>query len=389
VQYYYGHGDSFTFFTGSNFFTDQFAKDPSAIKYLFASIKEIGDWYNANGGEQEFSGYFTTPSNNMVMKISAIISYVAFNRFLIVSLFFGFFSFVGQWKLFLVFDELNLKRHRKLLAYAVLYTPSIWFWGSGLIKDSICLGATGFIIHILHQFFIKKKVSISNLLFLIILVYLVSVIKIYITVVLLAGLFMFFLVAFFKLIQNIILKTALIIILVIISGFVLANIDLGSRISDIAKDSVAQIETFQNNYQAVQNSDGGGKGGFEIGDINPSLGGILLKSPYVIFTCLYRPFPWEGGSAMILFTSLESMILLLFTLYLFARTKVFRFFTTIFSNPYLIFCLTITILFALVIGFTTFNFGTMVRYKIIFLPFLYFLLVYIYSEITTPKATLH
>jgi hypothetical protein len=36
-------------------------------------------------------------------------------------------------------------------------------------------------------------------------------------------------------------------------------------------------------------------------------------------------------------------------------------------------------LFALIIGFTTFNFGTLIRYKIMLLPFYYFMLVAIFN----------
>lgn len=385
LQYYYGYGDSFTFYNGSNFYTSEFAKDPGTLKYLFSNMKEVADWYNANGNDQYFSGYFNNPSNNMVMKICAVTSYFAFNKFLIITLFFGFFSFVGQWKLFLVFDKINMNRHRKLLAFATLYTPSIWFWGSGLIKDSICLGAAGFIIHILYSCFIKKKISVINLFFLVLLIYIVSIIKIYITVIMLAGLVAFAFITFFKLLKNAIFKIAAYFILFIVGAIVISTIDLGSQLSDIAKDSVTQIEGFQNNYQVLQDSEDRSKGGFEIGDIDPSLTGIALKSPYVIFTTLYRPFPWEGGSIMILLTSLESMLLLISTLYLLFKTKFIGFFTTIFGNPYLMFCFVITILFALVIGFTTFNFGTMIRYKIIFLPFFYFLLAYIYSQVTDKK----
>ena len=382
VQYYYGYGDSFTYFAGSNFFTDQFSKDFANIRYLFAPIKEVEYWYNSIEGDINFTGYFSTASANMVMKISAVISYLSFNKYLIISLFFGFFSFAGQWKLFLIFDELNKNRHRKLLAFATLYTPSIWFWGSGLSKDSICLGALGFIIHILFKLFVKKKFSIANLLYLAILVYIVTVIKSYIIIILLVSTGALVFDKFIKAAKNIILRIGLFFIAVALFAVVLAASNFTQTLTDITEESVLQIQSFQNNYQASQEEEQGSKGGFGIGEVNPSLGSVALKSPLVIFTCLYRPFLWESKSIMILLTSLESMLLLYFTLYLFKKTKLTGFFKAIFLNPYLLFCFVLSMIFALIIGFTTFNFGTMVRYKIIFLPFFYFMLVNIYSGIT-------
>ena len=386
VQYYYGYGDSFTYFAGSNFFTDQFAKDPSTIKYLFSSIKETSYWYDMTSGDKYFSGYFGAASGNMVMKISAVLSYLSFNRFLIISLFFGFFSFAGQWKLFLVFDDINKNRYRKLLAFATLYSPSIWFWGSGLMKDSLCIGATGFVIHFLYTLLIKKKFSIWGLIYSLIFLYAISVIKSYITAILFVSMAVMLLFIFLKKVKHIVLKLGIIMLLMVVTATVLANLDLSSQITEIAEESVLQIQSFQQNYQASQEAEEMSKGGYEIGELNPSLTSIVLKSPLVIFTCLYRPFMWESGKIMIFFTSLESTLLLLCTLYLFKKTKVIGFFKIIFTNQYMLFCFVLSMLFALTIGFTTFNFGTMVRYKIIFLPFFYFMLVYIYSEMIKNKA---
>ncbi|MEI7736988.1 MAG: hypothetical protein WCI49_16075, partial [Ferruginibacter sp.] len=62
------------------------------------------------------------------------------------------------------------------------------------------------------------------------------------------------------------------------------------------------------------------------------------------------------------------------------------FFGIVFSNSFYLFSFLVSILFALVIGFTTFNFGSIVRYKIILLPFYYFMLVGIYTKLEERKA---
>ena len=122
-----------------------------------------------------------------------------------------------------------------------------------------------------------------------------------------------------------------------------------------------------------------------MGELDGSFNNLILKSPLVIFTCLFRPFLWESKKLIILFTSLESTLLLLSTLFVMIRMGIIHFFLVIFRKPYLLFCFSISIIFALVIGFTTFNFGTMIRYKIIFLPFYYFLLVHLYSTYIASK----
>ena len=381
IQYYYGYGDSFTFFRGGNFFTSRFSENLSDIKYLFSPIKEIADWYNSSPeGDEYFSGWFNNPSGNMVMKISALLSYISFNRFLIISLFFGFFSFLGQWKLFLVFDDINKGRNRKLLAIATLYSPSIWFWGSGLLKDSICLGAMGFMIHILYRFFVNKKFSPSQVLYFLLLFYVVTVIKSYITNILIISLAFTLLFIFLRSVKGFLVKMGLAIFGLLVGIILLSQINFTSQINDAVLDAAQQINSFQQSYQGSSEQEVDSKGGFSMKEVDPSLTSILIRAPWVVFTCLFRPFIWESRKVMIFFTSIESMILLYCTLYLIVKNKFRGFFKIIFADEYLFFCFILSILFATIIGFTTFNFGTMIRYKIIFLPFFYFMLVSIYSK---------
>src|SRR6478672_2398632 len=44
-QYYYGYGDTFGFYRGGQFITDQIGKDFSNVRYFFASMENVGEWY--------------------------------------------------------------------------------------------------------------------------------------------------------------------------------------------------------------------------------------------------------------------------------------------------------------------------------------------------------
>ena len=385
VQYYYGYGDSFIYYAGSNYLRDHLLQDADNIKYFFASAEDVEKWYNFEVGDISYAGYYGVASNLFVMKISAIISLLAFNKFLIISLFFGFFSFAGQWRLFQVFNDINKGKHTKLLAWAVLYTPSIWFWGSGLMKDSICIGGIGFIVYYLYEIFIKKNFSLKSLFMLALMVYFVGSIKSYIIIILtvsLATIIFFNLISGFK---NILVKGFVVLIFLFFTIVVAFVTNFADQLQIIAEESKAQVDTYQRNYEALQNEDETSRAGLKSNEIDASLGGMLLHSPVAIFTCLFRPFPWESGKIMILFTSLESMLLLFSTLFLLFKLRILGFFRIIFSNPYLLFSLVISLLFALVIGFTTYNFGTMARYKIILMPFYYFMLVSLYIHVKAKK----
>ena len=379
VQYYYGYGDSFTFKVGSNFLREQLLQDAGNIKYYFVPAEDVEKWYNFEVGNINYAGYLGTESNLFVMKISSIVSFLAFNKFLIISIIFGFFSFNGQWKLFQVFNDINKGQNTKLLAWAVLYMPSIWFWGSGLMKESICLGGLGYIIFFIYKIFVKKKFKLIDIFGLIFLVYLVNSIKSYVIIILVVSLST---IIFYNLIgrlKNIVIKGFVILVFLLTSSIIAYILNFGEQLKQLAHESKVQVDTYQKNYQTTQEEDQSSKAGVESEEVDASIMGMILHSPIAVFTCLYRPFLWESRKIIILFTSLESMLLLFSTLYLVFKMKFFGFFKGIFSDRYILFSFVLSILFAMIIGFTTYNFGTMVRYKIMLLPFYYFMLVQLYS----------
>jgi len=387
VQYYYGYGDSFTYYVGSNFLTDQVSSNLGNVSYFFASPQEVYNAYTTQVGDYNYAGYFAIGSALFIMKISAALSYLSFNKFLIISLFFGFFSFIGQWRLFKVFNHINKYKHQNLLAWAVLYSPSIWFWGSGLMKDSVCIGAVGIILHILYFSFVNRRFSLKELALLVFLVFIVWNIKSYIISILAVGLVSTLLLKSLTSIKNILIKSFIITVFFIAMVAVAFLANFSEQLKTLAEESQQQVLSFQQSYQAIQQEDETSRATIEMKAIDPSISGILTYSPIAVFNCLFRPFLWESRKVIILFTSLESTLLLLSTLYLLGITRFFGFFKSIFNNEYLFFCFSVSILFALIIGFTTYNFGTMVRYKIILLPFYYFLLVSIFTKFTQQRAT--
>lgn len=379
VQYYYGYGDSFVFFYGSKFLSTQVAQDAGNIKYFFKSAAEVKAWYDFEVSDINYSGYFGIASNLFVMKISAFLSLFTFNKYLITTLFFGFFSFAGLWRLFLVFKDINRNKELKMLAWAILFVPSVWFWGSGLIKDSICIGGIGFIIYALHKLFIKKEFSIRSTASLVLFVYIIGIIKSYIIIALLVGLSVIIFYKFITPFKNVVIRGFIIIVFLFAMLVLTYLTNFSDQLQLLAEESIVQVDSFKRNYEAVQKEDERSMAGMEIKEMDLSPAGMIVQSPAVIFTCLFRPFIWESRKVFILFSAFESLLLLLCTLYVMIKLKFFGFFREIFNNPFVLASFIIALFFALIIGFTTFNFGTMARYKIVLLPFYYFTLVSLYT----------
>jgi hypothetical protein len=257
--------------------------------------------------------------------------------------------------------------------------PSVWFWGSGLNKDSVCLGSIGFIIHYIYAVFIKKQVNIKNIIPLVVLVYIVLIIKSYIIIILAVGVSVYIFNKFVTPFKNIVIRAFIISVFlfgVLIIAFVT---NISDQVQLLAEESMMQVESFRRNYDAVQNIDERSRGNIMSRDLDLSFSSLITQSPVAIFTCLFRPFLWESRKVVILLGSLESLLLLYSTLYVMFKLKFLGFFREIFNNPFVLTSFIISILFAMVIGFTTYNFGTMARYKIILLPFYLFTLVSLYT----------
>jgi hypothetical protein len=73
-----------------------------------------------------------------------------------------------------------------------------------------------------------------------------------------------------------------------------------------------------------------------------------------------------------LLSALESLMMLALTIYMIFKMKS-RVFVAM-RDPNIIFCLVFSITFAFAVGISTFNFGTLTRYKIPLIPF-YFLAI--------------
>lgn len=385
LQYYYGYGDSFGYYTGGDVLRKMISKDFSSIKYFFSSGEEMYAAAQATGFGDITPITMNGDANAVIMKISTLLSYISFNCFLPISLFFGFFSFIGSWKLFYVLQKLNGERHVNLLGIATIVTPSLWFWGSALLKEPICIGALGIAVYILYKSIYKTGFKLKNILLLLLMFYIITIVKSYITALFVASVLLVFVWRFFGTIKNIILKTIAILFFLFFVTVAALSIDVAGTLQQIVISSYSQIESYKNNYEAVQEDYEDSRAGFSIGDINPTLGSLILKSPKVIVSCLFRPFLWESRKIIILFAAFETFFVLIATLFVLFKTRIFGFFYYCFNDPVRLFCFIFSILFALVIGYTTFNFGTMARYKIIFLPFYFFLLINIYTVSSAKK----
>ncbi len=341
-------------------------KDPTHINLLFIPAKDfdqalLADIFNL--------GYFNEESNYMVTRIVAVLSFITFGKFLAISLIFSMISFTGVWRLFCFFYEQYPQLHKQF-AIGILYLPTFVFWSSGILKDPLCTGALGWITYSLYSIFYSRKNPVIYILLTLIFSYLLVILKVYIIVSYIPFFALFMILKNVNLIKNRFAKILLVSAFFIgtIFGFIRITSAMQKALGNFASQGVAQsIKSYQTNYE---NQSGTATSNFSLGiDFDGSVQSLARMAPAAIVATLFRPFIWESKKLSTLLSSLESLALMLFTLYVLVKVGIKKFITTIITKPIVLYCLMFSVIFALFVGATTLNFGSLVRYKIPAIPF--------------------
>jgi hypothetical protein len=107
--------------------------------------------------------------------------------------------------------------------------------------------------------------------------------------------------------------------------------------------------------------------GYNLGVLDGTMVGTMKLAPQAINASLFRPYVWEAKNVLMLMAAGESLIILLLTVFILIRTPISS--LRAFREPDVLFCMAFAITFAFAVGVSTFNFGTLMRYKIPMLPF--------------------
>lgn len=372
VVFYWGNGDTSTYFKEVIFFRQLLAENKTSFYQIFTQdYSYFRDTYQIIGSINN-SGF-------MVTKIALIISYFSFSRFLITTMLFSVVAYCSLFTLFKTFVAF-IPRYHFPIALAVLFFPSIAIYGSGILKDTVSFTALGFFFYAAYEMALKKNLSIKYIAIILISGYFIAVVKSYILAAFLLPFLLFFIAKIIKGLKSILTKLAVSFILIFTVIAVL--IGFSTQIEDAigvgsTEELQNQIMELQNEYSKMtENSDSN----FSLGTIEPTLLGLVKKLPAGFVATLYRPFIWEASSLFTLVSALESLFLLLFTLYVLIKVNPVKFFLTIISNSNVFLCLGFSIIFASLVGLSTLNFGTLARYRVPVIPFYLMGLLIVFYE---------
>ncbi|WP_375437083.1 hypothetical protein [uncultured Hymenobacter sp.] len=329
-------------------------------------------WFGSTGGNNtEF----------FVVRIAAFLGLFCFNCYTVIALLFALISFTGVWAMYTTFLRLYPAAYKQL-AVAAFFLPSVFFWGSGLMKDSLCLGALGWVFYGFYYGLILKQNVLRSFLLGGFGAYLLIMIKVYILMSFLAPASLWVFNENSQRINNALLRSLLkpffIAVGLAVGYFGSVNLTKGDERFDVEKIGERSRITQQALFSRTKENGSA----YDIGKLDGSLGSIIRVAPQAVFATLYRPFLWEARNPVMLLSAVESLCFTWFTISILFRTGLTRSLRLIAARPVLPFCLIFTLIFAVGVGVNSGNFGTLVRYKIPLMPFYLSALYILHAEAT-------
>ncbi|MFZ7139315.1 MAG: hypothetical protein ACO1G4_01715 [Bacteroidota bacterium] len=363
---YYSGGDTIYYFFDSM----------TMSNLLFKNFVQFGDVVINGWANHKFSYldsttgtfvYYRSPESFFISRIIWPFTIIGLQQMIPTVMVLALVSFGGVWRMYQIFIK-EFPALERPLAYTFFFLPSVFFWGSGILKDSITLSALGYFFYSFYYVFIEPKKVIKNLIIVVISAWIIISIKAYIFIGVLPGALIWIVGKMTSRIRGSFIRKVtfpLIMLIVGFSGFLLLNMlgdELGKfKIDKLLDEAVVSNTDLQADYY--------GGNSFSIGEIEPTVESMLIHMPLAINAALFRPYITEARNVMMMVSGIENLFILFFTLYVLYKVKIFGIFKYFNKNHLLTFSLIFSLFFAFAVGISTSNFGSLVRYRIPLLPF--------------------
>ncbi len=313
----------------------------------------------------EFPEYKGEYRSEFFIRILSLILLFSGGSYWISSVYLSLISFLGSWYLIKTLALLSEKlKWPALIGFMLI--PSVVFWSSGVLKDAVANACFFYLCTFLIRFYCRKPVALSEHIFYAITLIVLLKLRFY-----LGGAILFFIGLF--LVRNMInrymsigsLKYLIYLTVITILIFGVSMIDYNLQFNHFP-------QSIYQNYQAIAaSSEGANIISF---NLSPDWWGIIQNFPKSIFYGLVGPLPGQGSStsSVYWFENMVLITLLISNIYLFYKHR------SLSVNPtILIFSVFGFILvMAMLLPIAAPNFGTLMRYKSVYLPFWWMLLLY-------------
>jgi hypothetical protein len=371
--FYYGGGDTQNYFIGAKVLTNTLFTEPiNFFRLLFVDNNEIPtDLIHIT---KQIS-YSRATEEWFMVRITSVINIFGFNRYLLSSILISLIAFWGAWNMFKSFI-IFFPKHHKAAFISIFLLPSVIFWSSGILKDTITFAALGIFFYHFVKIFIQNKISLISLITITVSAIIIYKLKAYIILGFMPGIFIALFINYkTKITNNIIRKVSspILFIIIISIGYILVV----NMLNDSNKYKIDTLENRVEGFHSWHTTTGGSS--YNLGDVEYTTTGIISKIPAALNVTFFRPYLWEARNITSLMGAIESFTLLILFIIVLWKNKL-KWIIDSFKNSFLALAFIYSIVFGFAVGFTSYNFGALARYKVPVMPFFVFLLLYYYYK---------
>lgn len=355
--HYYAVGDTFNYFQDGIKMADLAKVDiGSYLKFLWA-------------GDESYSItselIYRQPRAMFLSKITSIFCLFTSGNYWVISLYFSAACFITAW--ILVKKIAALYSPAEIPAViSFLFFPSVVFWSSGIIKESIALGSLFYLTYIFLKIFNRESLSISLWVMTAFFTWLLWNLKYYYLAVFLPVTFTTLAIHF--LLSTVTIKSLGVKIMLWSMVFIVPLLAVSMLHPNFYPQRFVEVVVSSyNEYKTISNPDDL----IHYHSLKATPLSLLRNAPWALVSGLYRPFLTEADSFLKLCIGVENLILTILTI---ATIRNIR---KMVRNKYrllLVSVLIYTILLCIFLALSTPNFGTLSRYRVGFLPFFMLLL---------------
>lgn len=341
--YYYSVADTFHYFN-------------DAGRLAALAQQDVGTYLEAlfhNKGLDTLGLIYAEPRAVYLAKITSLFSLFTAHNYWVTGGYYSFIAFLASW--FLVSEiHRNVPGATLPAVIAFLFLPSVVFWSSGVLKESLAIAGLYFVVAIFLKAWFRTRPSFLEWAAFALSLWVLWNLKYYYAGVLLPVLvaaWMYRAVkkpAHYSVAVEWLIWSGMLLLPVLLVTFLHPNFRFGRLLAVIVENNAA--------YHAISDP----TDVVNFFNLRPDAVSFLLNAPIAIFSGLFRPLPWDVSAAIQMLPALETTMVLVFFGAAVLRSGQYA------RSHYRILilaALTYVVLLAALITFAAPNFGTLSRYR--------------------------
>ncbi len=356
--YYYSGGDTFNYFNDGVKLSNLARQDPSSyIRFLWTGDESFSIWTEL---------IYKQPRAMFLSKVTSIFCILTADSYWVTSLYFSLISFVFSWMLA---KKILLLNPNSTFAVAVsfLFFPSVVFWTSGLIKESLAMASLYFLCFVFLKVWLREKLRYPEWVTTTLAAWVLWNLKYYYLGLLLPIVITTWVAQWIfsrMRLKSLFLKIMLWCFIFIAPLLLVTSLHPNfypQRFLEVVVSSYNEFQAISEPNDVIHYS-----------TLKPTITGFARNVPLAIISGLYRPTFIDADSVLQFLSAAENLILLILTIAALTRAK------ELINSKHrlLLFSLFIYVLtLSTFLALSTPNFGTLSRFRVGFLPFFVFLIV--------------